>query len=259
METYPIVIYILVFLFGLCVGSFLNVCIYRIPEHQSIVVVPSHCMTCNKKLHWYELIPLFSWLFLRGKCSGCKAKISAQYPLIETANAVIWLIVVLVKGFSPDMFLYCVLLSALLVIAIIDYRTREIPNGLVAFCLVVAVIHALINIFAYKNTWQDHVLGAVVLGGIFFLILFISEGKAMGGGDVKLMFACGLFLGLKSGIFAVFVACLLGSVIHIALMKIKHIGRELAFGPYLAAGYAIAALWGTEFIKWYLESFIKIV
>ena len=258
MEEYPVAVYVFTFLFGLCVGSFLNVCIYRIPENQSFVVVPSHCMTCNKKLHWYELIPLFSWLFLRGKCLGCKSKISAQYPLIESANAVLWLIVLWAKGFSPDMFLYDALVSALLVIAIIDYRTKEIPNGIVAFCLAVSVLHAVVDSFAYSDTWLDHILGGVVLGLIFFLVLFISEGRALGGGDVKLMFAVGFFLGLKCGVLSIFIACLLGSVIHLALMKIKHLGRELAFGPYLAAGYAISALWGQQILNWYFEKFISI-
>ncbi|MBR0120220.1 MAG: prepilin peptidase, partial [Clostridia bacterium] len=109
METVPWLVYIFTFLFGIVFGSFLNVCIYRIPEKQSIVTVPSHCMTCGKKLHWYELIPLFSWLALRGKCHGCKSKISPQYPLIEAANGLLCVLALFVKGLTADCIITCLL------------------------------------------------------------------------------------------------------------------------------------------------------
>ncbi|MCR5522210.1 MAG: prepilin peptidase [Clostridia bacterium] len=254
-NNYPAVSYIFVFLFGIVVGSFLNVCIYRIPEQQSIVTVPSHCMSCGKKLHWYELIPLFSWIFLRGKCRGCKAKISAQYPLVEAANGLLWCLVLFMKGPTLDFVLICALFSALLVMGFIDARTMEIPNGIVIFILLIAVLRALLHIFIYKEPWLDFVLGSVIMGGVFFLILFISNGRAMGGGDVKLMFAIGLFLGLKLTVFGLVAACVVGSVIHLTLMAVKKVGRQLAFGPYLAIGFAISVLWGNLFINWYMTKF----
>lgn len=255
MSEIPAFIYIFVFLFGLCVGSFLNVCIYRIPKKESIVVVPSHCTTCGKKLHWYELIPLFSWLALRGKCHGCKSKISAQYPIIETTNAVLWLLVLIFRGLSADMLIVQCLLSALLVIAIIDARTMEIPNGLVLFIGVLAVIRTLLTVFVYdadKSVSLDLVLGFAIMGTVFLLILLISGGRAMGGGDVKLMYVIGLFLGLKLTILGLALGCIIGSVIHLTLMALKKAGRQLAFGPYLSTGFAIAAIWGEPILKWYL-------
>ena len=254
-ENCPVVLYIFTFLFGVAVGSFLNVCIYRIPEQQSIVTVPSHCMSCGKKLHWYELIPLFSWIFLRGKCHGCKAKISAQYPLVEACNGLLWCLVLFMKGISWDTLLLWALFSALLVMGFIDARTMEIPNGIVIFILVLAVIRAALQIFLYKAGWLDFVLGPVIMGGVFFAILLLTEGRAMGGGDVKLMFAIGLFLGLKLTLFGLVAACAVGSVIHLTLMAVKKVGRQLAFGPYLAMGFAISALWGNYFLDWYFGRF----
>ncbi len=247
--------YIFTFLFGITVGSFLNVCIFRIPKEESIVSVPSHCMTCGKKLHWYELIPLFSWLALRGKCHGCKTKISPQYPIIEAANGLLWCLVLFIKGPCPDFLLISALFSALLVMGVIDARTMEIPNGIVLFILVLGIIRSAVNIFIFKQPWLDIVLGPVVMGGIFLAILLISGGRAMGGGDVKLMFTIGLFLGLKATFFGLVAACVVGSIIHLSLMAIKKVGRQLAFGPYLAIGFAVAALWGEKCLNWYLGKF----
>lgn len=258
MEYAPVPMYIIVFLFGLVFGSFLNVCIYRLPEHQSIVKVPSHCMSCNKKLHWYELIPLFSWIFLRGKCSGCKAKISAQYPIIEASTGLLFMLCLFVKGLSVEMFLCQALMCALLVLSIIDARTKEIPNGISIFIAVIGLIMAVYRIIplikSHSSVW-DVVLGPVVVAGVLLLILILSGGGAIGGGDVKLMAAAGLFLGFKSSVLSLVIGCIAGAVIHVALMKIKHLGRELAMGPYLSAGIAVSALWGTEIVAWYLSKF----
>ena len=121
--------YITIFLFGIVVGSFLNVCIYRLPERESIVKVPSHCMSCGAQLRWFDLIPLFSWLFLRGRCRRCKAEISVQYPIIEGLNGFLWVFVFLVNGMNVMSVVYCLMTSALLVLSVIDWRTFEIPWG----------------------------------------------------------------------------------------------------------------------------------
>ncbi|MBQ4244645.1 MAG: prepilin peptidase [Clostridia bacterium] len=249
METAPWLVYIITFLFGVAVGSFLNVCIYRIPKHESIVTVPSHCMSCGKKLHWYELIPLFSWLALRGKCHGCKAKISAQYPVIEAANGLLCVLTLFVKGLSVDMVLTAALGSVLLVISIIDARTKEIP-----FPLVIAVgILGAIRLVFYHEHWLNSVLGAVVMGALFLIIIIVTGGKALGGGDFKLVIAAGLFVGLKNCVIALFLASFFGSVIHLTLMKVKKMGRELAFGPYLSFGFFTVALWGDKLFDFYLN------
>jgi len=246
-----ITLYVLVFLFGVVIGSFLNVCILRLPKGESIVSVPSHCTSCGKRLKWWELVPLFSYLALRGKCSGCHSHISAQYPLIEAANGFLWIIAFSAVGLCPDLAVICLFLSALLVLAVIDARTHEITPGINWFILALGVIRL---IFRHEN-WLNNLLGFAVLGGAFLLVWLVSGGRAMGGGDVKLVFAVGLLLGLKAGLLGLVLACFLGAIIHVALMKLAHLGRELAFGPYLAAGFAIAALWGDAIIRWYLNLF----
>lgn len=252
MSSAPAVIYVVTFLFGICVGSFLNVCIFRMPEGESIVVVPSHCMSCGKKLHWYELFPLFSWLALRGKCLGCKSKISAQYPLIEATNGLLWLLVLWVKGISLDTLLCMAFFSVLLVISVIDFRIREIETGTIVFIGILAVLRTIL----YREKWLDHILGIVVMAAAFLILIFITNGKAMGGGDFKLVAVCGLYIGLKMSILALAIACVAGSIIHLALMAIKKVGHDLPFAPYLSLGYAVCALWGAEIWQLYMN-FLK--
>ncbi len=256
MANAPAAVYIFCALFGIAVGSFLNVCIFRIPKKESIVVVPSHCMSCGKKLKWWELVPVFSYVFLRGKCSGCKAKISPQYCIVELATGLIWVLVLFVEGLSVDTILFQALFSALLVIAVIDARTKEIPFPIVIFIAVLGAIRIALHYKTFTQNWLDIVLGPVVMAVLFLAIIFFSNGRAMGGGDYKLCTAMGLFLGLKLSLLGLVFGCIIGSVIHVSLMIIKKVGRELAFGPYLAAGFAVSALWGTDFIAWYTQKFL---
>ena len=125
--------YIIIFIFGIVIGSFLNVCIYRLPLHESIITAPSHCMTCGRKLRWYDLVPVFSWIVLGGKCRNCKSKISVQYPIIEALNGVLYVLVCAVNGLNRSSLLYCLMTSALLTLSLIDWRTYEIPFGINVF------------------------------------------------------------------------------------------------------------------------------
>jgi leader peptidase (prepilin peptidase)/N-methyltransferase len=241
-------IYILVFLLGACVGSFCNVCILRIPAGESIVTGPSHCMTCGRRLKWYELIPIFSWLALRGRCSGCHSRISAQYPLIEAANAGLWLLVFSRFGLTPDSILGCLFASVLLVASVIDARTREIPPGTTIFIAVLGLLRLLVHL----SDWKSALLGLVCVSGVLLLVLLVTGGRGIGGGDIKLMAGTGLFLGFQLNLLAFFLGCVLGAVIHLCRMKFAHAGRDLAFGPYLCAGAVIALLWGDALISWYI-------
>ena len=135
--------YIAIFIFGITIGSFLNVCICRIPLGESIVTAPSHCMSCGSKLKWYDMVPVFSWLVLGGKCRSCKAKISAQYPIVEAANGILYVVVCMVNGLNGQSLLYCLMVSALLVLSVIDWRTYEIPVGINLFLAVLGVIAAV--------------------------------------------------------------------------------------------------------------------
>ncbi len=240
----------LVFLFGVTIGSFLNVCIYRLPEGGDIVKEHSHCMTCGHRLAWYDLIPLFSWLFLGGKCRYCGEKISAQYPLIEAANGLGWVLIFITNDVSVRSLCYCAAFSALLVLSVIDWRTFEIPIG----CNIVILIAGIVNLLTDLQNWKEYVIGFASVSALLLLILLVSKGKAMGGGDVKLMAAAGLLLGWPKLIFAFCMGCIIGSVIHLLLMKFAGKGRVLAFGPYLAAGIVLSMLVGNPAIHWYLSS-----
>ena len=252
MDLYLIPIYILIFTFGIVIGSFLNVCIIRIPLGQSIVHQSSHCMSCQKKLHWYELIPVFSWLVLKGKCSGCHTPISIQYPLVEAANGLLWLVVFLRYGFTANTVLGCLLVSVLMVASVIDERTKELPLVTTTSVAILGVVRLLI----YPQYIKTGIFGMLAVGGFLLILLILSGGSAIGGGDVKLMAGSGLFLGLKLNILAFLLGCVIGSFIHIIRMKFFNAGRELAMGPYLAAGIVLAFLYGNGIIDWYMGLFI---
>lgn len=240
--------YIIIFLYGIVIGSFLNVCIYRIPLGESIAKERSHCMSCGYQLQWYDLIPLFSWLILRGKCRKCRASISPQYPIIEAANGGLYMLIFAVNGMNFTSVLYCLMASALLALSVIDFRTYEIPFGFNVFLGALGLIRLATDL----SNWQDYVIGFFAVSALLELLLILSKGRAIGGGDVKLMASCGLLLGWKLIIPAFFIGCILGSVIHIIRMKVSNAEHVLAMGPYLSAGILISALWGNAFINWYI-------
>lgn len=241
--------YIIIFLFGITTGSFLNVCIYRIPEGESIVKTPSHCMSCGERLRWYELIPLFSWLFQRGRCRRCHSPISVQYPLIEAANGILWVIVYHCFGMSVLTVICCAVTSALLALSVTDGRTGEIPPGYNWFLLVCAAAVVAVD----RGSWLGHVTGALAVSVPLLIILLASRGRAIGGGDVKLMAACGLLLGWKLIILAFILGCIFGSVIHLLRMKFSRAEHVLALGPYLSAGVFVSMLWGEHLLAAYLR------
>ena len=244
-----IVPYIVIFIFGITIGSFLNVCIYRIPLHQSIVTVSSHCMTCGRKLKWYDMIPVFSWLLLGGKCRSCKSKISLQYPVIESLNGILYVVICLVNGMDLLSLIYCLMTSALLTLSLIDWRTYEIPPGINGFLFILGVAAAVLD----RGNLLSHLAGMVCVSGFLGILYLISRGRAIGGGDIKLMFACGLILGWKQIILAFLLGCIIGSVIHLVRIRVQGEGHVLAMGPYLSAGIFLAALWGNAWISWYIS------
>ena len=210
--------------------------------------VPSHCMSCGAQLRWFDLVPLFSWLFLRGRCRRCKAAISVQYPIVEALNGIIWVFVFLINGMNGMSVVYCLMASALLTLSVIDWRTFEIPLGINGFLGILGVAAVILD----KEEWLSHVIGAVCVSGFLLVLYFLSKGRAIGGGDIKLMTACGLLLGWQKIILAFLLGCIFGSVIHLLRMKISGEGHVLAMGPYLAAGIFLAALFGQQWIHWYL-------
>lgn len=242
-----IILYISIFLFGIVIGSFLNVCIFRIPQKESIVLPHSHCMSCGYQLCWYDLVPLFSFLFLRGRCRKCHTKLSLQYPLVEGLNGALYIIVFLANGWNLISVLYCLLTSALIVLSVIDFRTMEIPNGINVFIFLLGVAATVLD----RADWRNHVIGMVAVSGFLLFIYLITAGRGIGGGDVKLMAGAGLLLGWKAAILAFFLGCILGSVIHVIRMKVSNAEHRLAMGPYLSMGIWLTAMWGQFVIEWY--------
>lgn len=236
---------------GLCVGSFCNVLIYRIPKGEEFVRTPSHCMSCGRRLRWYELIPLASWLIQGGKCRGCGIALSAQYPAIEALNGCLWLLTgLLFWGDWLRLGLYCALCSLLLVLAVIDWRTFEIPNGL---NLAIALLGA-VQLAADFENWPLYVIGGCSVSLLFLLLWFLTGGRGLGMGDVKLMAAAGLLLGWPRILLAMLLGSLAGTVIHTVRMR-RGAGHKLAFGPYLALGIGISTLVGEGIISAYLGLF----
>lgn len=249
MTTPTIMLGVVIFLYGIVIGSFCNVCIYRIPSKENIVKIRSHCMGCGYQLKWYDLIPLVSFVALGGKCRKCKQKLSVQYPLIEALNGVLYVVVFYVNGVNVDSIIYCLLTSALLVLGIIDFRTYEIPFGINLFILALGLIHFVLHL----SEWLDWGIGFLAVSAFLYILYLLSKGRAIGGGDIKLMAVCGLLLGWKKILLGFLLGCVLGSVIHITRMKVSKAGHVLAMGPYLAAGVWIALLWGDRLIEWYLR------
>lgn len=240
---------IVIFLFGIVIGSFLNVCIYRIPAKESLSKDRSHCMSCGYQLRWYDLVPLFSYLFLGGKCRKCKEHIAIQYPIVEGLNGILYVLVFIINGWSIDSAIYCLLTSALIVLSVIDFRTYEIPYGINLFILALGLIHLGLHL----GDWVSYVIGFFAVSSFLEIIYRVSDGRAIGYGDVRLMRASGLLIGWKLSLLALILGCILGSVIHVIRMKVSGEGHVLAMGPYLAAGIFLSTLWGDSFINWYIS------
>ena len=251
MQFVTVLSYIIVALFGLMIGSFLNVCILRIPKGESIVTAPSHCMRCGQRIKWYELIPVFSWLILKGRCSGCKSPISAQYPLVEAVTGVLYTSIYYRFGISVETLLYMSMTSALLALSVIDFRTFEIPMGFNIFLAVVG----LARVATDPGNWLLYLIGFFAVSVFLLIVFLITGGRGIGGGDIKLMAVCGLILGWKLILVAFILGCVLGSILHLIRMSVKKEGAVLAFGPYLSLGVLIAALWGAGILNAYLSLF----
>ncbi len=261
MNTFTV--YGIILIYGVLIGSFLNVCIYRIPEGSSIVVGRSHCMNCNTPLKWYDMVPVISYLILRGRCRKCKAKISIQYPVIEALNGVFYVLIFYIYGWDSieDIILSmasCFVISALIVLSVIDFRTNTIPVGINIFILFVGIITVMLQYFWFHcglDVVIEHVIGFFAISIFLVIIFFATGGRGIGGGDIRLMAAAGLVLGWKNIILAFFLGCVLASIIHPIRMKIGHVTKVLAFGPYLSAGIVTALLYGGQIIDMYVRIF----
>jgi len=243
--------YALIAILGLVIGSFLNVCIYRIPKEESIAFPPSHCAKCEHNLNPLDLVPVLSYIFLRGKCKYCYEKISIRYPIIESLNGILYLIVYLKFGLTLMALKYCILVSILIVIGMIDYDTQFVFTSTTIFGGIIAGIFIIIQAIVYKAGIVNLILGGAIGFGIIGLIVFLTKG--MGEGDIEIAVICGLFLGIKGISFGLFLAIIIGGIVGMIILalKFKKAKEKMAFGPFIAIGSLISMLWGTEILKFY--------
>jgi leader peptidase (prepilin peptidase)/N-methyltransferase len=246
---------VLIFILGLIVGSFSNVCIYRIPKNESIIYPASHCPKCRTKIKPIDNIPLLSYILLKGRCRNCKSKISLQYPIVEFLTGLIYLIIYLTYGLSIQSLIYIILASALLIIAFIDLNEQIVPDEISLPGIVAGFI---LSFFVPYISFINSALGVVVGGGIILIIgmagSVIFKKEAMGGGDVKLAAMIGAFLGWRYIVISLFLGFFLGALAGIILIMLKIKSREdtVPFGPFIVLGSFITLLWGEKIISWYI-------
>ena len=242
-----------ILLFGILIGSFLNVCIYRLPAGKSIVYPPSHCGACNTRLKPQDLIPIFSYAFLQGRCRSCQARIAIRYPLVELLTGLVFVWSYTVIGLAPQLAWALVLSSFFIMITFIDYDHQLILDKVLVWLSGAGVA---INLYTGQTGLLDMLLGAVLGGGVLLVIAVVSRG-GMGGGDIKFLAALGLWLGVKLTVLTLLLSFLFGGVggMLLLLFRIKDRKDRIPFGPYIAAAAWLALLYGEDIIRWYWRQF----
>ncbi|MBU0573091.1 MAG: prepilin peptidase, partial [Candidatus Margulisbacteria bacterium] len=252
---------IFVFVLGAVIGSFLNVCICRLPRDKSILFPPSHCPNCNARIRNSDLVPIVSYLLLRGKCRGCGKKISIQYPLVELIAALTFLFIKLkfsyqlipIEALDYGFFFLALFCALLIIIFFVDLEHQVIPDSLIYIGVPAGLIFALIS---------GNIIGAIV-GGLLGLALFWAiawfgrlafKKEALGQGDIRLAVMMGVFLGWEKFLLAAFLSYIIGAVAGIALLafKNKKLGEYIPFGPAMVCGAYLALFYGSEMIAFYL-------
>ncbi len=265
----------IIFVFGLIIGSFLNVCILRIPIAESVVLPPSHCPSCGMPIKPYDNIPVVSWLVLAGRCRKCKARISAMYPMVELGTGLLFLACYLVFGIKAEALKWAIFAALLIVLTITDLRERILPDKVNFVGFGLGLLLSLFtrpvdgtalwlanHLFTYPPpeaalSFADALIGAGVASGLLWLVAegyFRARGReGMGLGDVKMMAMAGAFLGLQRALLTILLGSLLGSLIGIAVIAIGRKGRdfELPFGTFLGAGAMLVVFFGSPALDWY--------
>jgi leader peptidase (prepilin peptidase)/N-methyltransferase len=245
---------LLVVFLGLIVGSFLNVCIYRLPRRESVNWPGSHCTSCNRSLSWYENVPLVSWLALGGRCRTCRTPISAVYPIVEAITGLAFLAAFLLYGLTPIFLVRVAFAGAMIVLFVIDLRHRILPNVITVPGIVLGVVASV----WLPPGWRSSLLGLVIGGGVLFLIgeiYYRTRGvEGMGMGDVKMLAMIGAFLGWPLMLLTLILASCAGSLFGGAMIVSGRGGMKAAlpFGTFLAVGALIAAVAGEPMVTWYL-------
>lgn len=257
-------ILLIAFIFGAVIGSFLNVCIARIPKGQSIVHPPSHCPNCQASIPFYYNVPLFSYVWLRGRCRSCKESISVRYPIVELLTGLVSLALMHRFGPSYAFFVTFLFAAALIVISFIDLDVRIVPDVISLPGIVLGLVLAVIGYFVFGGAIDiipsplSSLIGILAGGGFLLATAWIYEKitgvEGMGGGDIKLLAMIGAFLGWPSVPVTLFFASLVGSVVGLTCMLMTGAGRRLAlpFAPFLCSGAVLFIFYGEELIRFYL-------
>ena len=243
----------LTFILGLVIGSFLNVCIYRIPRGESLLhPLYSVCPKCNHRLFPFDLIPLLSFLLLKGKCRYCETQIAYRYFFIELLTGMLFVLAYWYLGLTWSLLSLWFFIALLIIVAFIDLEHQIIPNKVNLFGFVSGVV---LNLFTGNLSLLNMLLGFLVSGGLLFLIAVLSRG-GMGGGDIKFGAVMGVFLGWQLALLALLIAFVLGGLGGIVLLALKKKGRKdmIPFGPFLVLGSLVSILFGNQILSWYLQT-----
>lgn len=250
---------ILIFIFGLMIGSFLNCVIWRLYKEESFLIGKSYCPHCHHSLGFWDLFPVLSFVFLKGKCRYCHKNISFQYPLVELATAIIFSLIYLHLGIISLSFIFwLIIISFLIIIFVFDLKYFIIPDEVIYPAIFLSIIWLLYSFFIGTTTNHEIILTIIsALGAslFFFLIWFFSKGMAMGFGDVKLALLVGLLLGFPNTIVGLFLGFLLGAIIGsiMVFLKQKGFSSEVPFAPFIIAGAIISFFFGNSIVNWYLS------
>jgi len=248
-----IVYYSLFFILGTIFGSFFNVVGLRVPKNKSFSNDRSYCPNCQKKLHWYELIPVISYIIQAGKCRGCGQRIGKLYPLIELLTGVFFAMSFWRFGFTMELGLALLVVSMAIIIIVTDYTYSLIPNKVLLFFLPFLIIARII---VPLEPWWSPILGGLVGFGLLFLIIILSRG-GMGAGDMKYIGVLGIVFGFPNILLVFFLSTLYGAVVNIVLLLLKKVTRKskVPFGPYISFAAVTVLFFGEPIINWYLSLF----
>lgn len=245
---------VFVFIFGLILGSFLNVCIYRIPRNESLLYPSSHCPSCGAHIRWFDNIPILSYIILKGTCRNCRARISIRYLIVEFFSAVALVLLYERFSFSFLFLKYAIFSYALFVIAFIDIEHLIVPDKIVLPLIALGILFSL----------PHHILGAVIgaVGGFVLFVLIAVMGKilfkkeALGGGDIKLIAACGAFLGMPGVIITIFLSALLGSIfgVYFIIFKKGKASSQVPYAPFISAAAFLYIFYGEMIVRWYFNA-----
>jgi leader peptidase (prepilin peptidase)/N-methyltransferase len=248
--------YVIIFVLGTLLGSFVNVCIYRLPQRLSIIFPGSHCPSCQEALRPWQNIPLLSYVLLGGRCATCKTTISLCYPLVELCNGLLYIFLYYQYHLSVQGLVFALLTTALLIVSCIDLVYMIIPDVITLPGIVVGLCTSL---WLTPVGVGNAVLGVLLGGGLFLLMAVLSvvilQREGMGGGDIKLIAMIGAFLGWHAVFVTIFLGAVLGALVGIILMLVRLKGRKepLPFGPFLALGAFLAMVWGDTMLTWYFS------